>query len=158
LVALERPNQQTGLALLNTSNTSVTVDCEVSGTEQTLPRPSRIAISLQPGEKRPFFLYQVLPDLPRYLTGILHIRASGPIAALALLGLNNERGNFLISALTGEPGLGALDAGGTAVLPRIAVGAGYRTLFLILPDTSGTSQGLIRFFDANGGALPLFFR
>jgi hypothetical protein len=160
LLVAERPSQQTALALLNPSAQAATVGLQILGAEGSTPVPGKVQIRLQPGEKRAFFLYEVFSGMPPYLNSMLHIKADSSIAMLELLGLVNERGNFLIAALTGEAVHSPLAAGGIAVVPRFATGAGYRTLLYLLPDETGgsPSQGKIRFLDSSGTPQRLFFR
>lgn len=160
LLVAERPSQQTALALLNPSSQAATVELQILGAEGSGPVPGKVQIKLQPGEKRAFFLYEVFSGMPPYLNSLLHIKADSSVAMLELLGLVNERGNFLIAALTGEAVHSPLATGAIAVMPRFATGAGYRTLLYLLPDETGgsPSQGKIRFFDSSGAPQRLFFR
>jgi hypothetical protein len=157
-VVAERAAQKTGLAILNPSAGAVAIDLELAGSEEALATPARTSITLQPGEKRAFFLYELFPALPQYLNGFVQVRASPAVASLALLGINNERGEFLLASLTAEPATGSLEDGETAVLPRIATGSGYRTTFYLLSWGTDAPSGRIRFFDTAGAALPLLLR
>lgn len=160
LLLAERPTQRTALALLNPGTAQVTVDLELVGVESLAPAPDGVSLTLKAGEKRAFFLSEVLPGLPSYATGLIRIKGSADIAALALLGITNERGEFLIASITGEPGREVLTAGSTAVLPRIVTGGGYRTMLYLLPDKVDTSrsEGQIRFFTTAGIPYPMLFR
>ncbi len=159
-VVADRPNQRTGLAILNPSAAPAAVELELLGAEAGIALPGKISLTLAAGEKRAFFLYEAFPGLPGYVTGLLHIKSPAGVAVLSLLGVTNARGEFLIASVTGEPGTNALAAGSTAVMPRFATGGGYRTLLYLLPDTLGGAQGLgqIRFYDNTGAPQPLLFR
>ncbi len=153
IVLAERPHQNTGIALLNPMSLPVTIDLQAL-------EAGRANITLAPGEKKAFFLFEVLEDLPTYVTSTLHIQASSAIAVLALAGITNERGDFLMSSLIREPDVQPLGAGGSAICPRYATGDGYRTLIFIGLE-SGTPieiPGRIRFLDSGGVPQPLLFR
>ncbi len=149
----DRPRQRTGLALVNPTTAPATVDLEVVGVEAGISLPAKVSLTLAAGEKRAFFLYQAFPDLPGYLTGILRMRSSTGIAVLSLLGVTNERGEYLIASVTDEPGTDPLANGNIAVMPRFATGGGYRTILYLLPDKLGGDQtrGRIRFNNDNAG-------
>ncbi len=153
VVLAERPHQNTGIALLNPASVPVVIDL-------VAPEAGEANITLAPGEKKAFFLYEVLGDLPACVTSMLHLRASLAVAALALAGITNERGDFLMASLTGEPGTQPLEAGGTAICPRYATGDGYRTLIFMEPEIGTAVQvpGRIRFLDSGGVPQPLLFR
>jgi hypothetical protein len=150
----DRPGQRTGLAILNPSTGATTVELELLGPEAGTTLPGKVSLTLSAGEKRAFFLNELFPDLPGYVTALLKIKASTNLAVLSLLGITNARGEFLIASITGEPGAGALSAGSIAVMPRFATGGGYRTIIYLLPE--GTGQ--IRFHDSSGAAQPVAFR
>jgi hypothetical protein len=156
----ERPNQRTALAILNPSPAPAVAELEVIGAEAGVSLPAKTSLTLTAGEKRAFFLYEVFPDLPSYITGTLHIRSASNIALLPLLGVTNTREEFLIASMTGEPAADALAAGGTAVIPRFASGGGYRTIIYLMPDQLGGSpiQGQIRLHDNSGAPQPVPFR
>ncbi len=157
IVLAERPDQRTGLALLNPGPAPVAVDLEILGSAAAT---GKATVNLAGGEKRAFFLFEVFDNLPAFLTGSLSIRAGGDVAALALAGITNERGDFLMVSLTGEPGIPPLAPGGEAICPRYATGGGYRTVVFMSPQTlsAPAGSGLIRFLDATGSAQPLLFR
>jgi hypothetical protein len=156
----DRPGQRTGLAILNPSKTSATVDLELLGSEAGVSLPGKISLTLGAGEKRAFFLNEVFPGLSSYVTGLLHINTTSSVAILSLLGVTNARGEFLIASVTGEPGLDALTAGSLTVMPRFAAGGGYRMILYLLPDRADNPQtrGQIRFRDNTGALQPVLFR
>ena len=82
------------------------------------------------------------------------------LAALALAGITNERGDFLMASLTGEAGIQPLGPGSEAICPRYATGAGYRTVVFVSPETpdAAAGSGQMRFLDATGSPQPLLFR
>jgi hypothetical protein len=133
---------------------------ELLGSEVPLPGASRVSLQLNGGAKRALFLRELFPELPPYLNAALRIRAGSGIATLVLLGVTNERGNYLMAALTGEPGRETLAPGRILTLPRFAAGGGYRTILYLLRESPGaqTETGRIRFFDSQGAPQLLFFR
>jgi hypothetical protein len=154
LVVPERPWQRAALALLNPSTRAVTIELELTAAEGALAAPEKATLTLEAGEKRALFLYQLLPRLPTYLNGVLRIRSDAPIAALSLLGITNARGDFLLASLSdgADPA-----AGGRAIVPRFAAGEGYRTVFYLL-EPRERSEGEIRFFGADGKSLAVPLR
>ncbi len=156
----ERADQRNALALLNPSISDAIVDIELIGAESPVEGSSTVSISLRPGEKRAFFLYQIFPDMPSNATGVVRVKANTEVASLSLLGITNQRGEFLMASITWEPGRDPLAAGDSAVLPRVVTGGGYRTNFYLLPASLGSmpSQGRFRFTSAAGEPLPLLFR
>lgn len=159
-LVVDRPGQHTGLAILNTSAASTTVELELLGSEAGIPLPGKACLTLNAGEKRAFFLYELFPDLPGYVTALLKVKASSNLAILSLLGITNARGEFLIASVTGEPGADALTAGHAAIMPRFAAGGGYRTILYLLPDAIGSqqTQGQIRFHNNTGVLQSVPFR
>jgi hypothetical protein len=160
IVLAERPDTHEGLALLNSGAAPARVDLDLLGMESAVPAQASATLTLQTGERRAFFLYEIFSGLPSYATGLIRIHSSSEFAALALLGVTNQRGDFLMASVTGEPGQVPLIAGGTAVLPRFVNGGGYRTILYLLPERMGTqaSEGVIRFNSTAGVPFPLVFR
>jgi len=157
LVLAERPHQRTGLALLNPAPTPVAVELEILGSDTVA---GRATINLAGGEKRAFFLFEVFDHLPACMTASLRIRANGGIAVLALAGITNERGDFLMASLTGEPGIQPLAPGSAAICPRYATGGGYRTVVFMSAEAADAlpGSGQIRFLDTEGSPQLLLFR
>jgi hypothetical protein len=157
IVLPERPYQHVGLALLNPGTAPVTVELEILPSDNVT---GRTTFTLAGGEKRAFFLFEVFDSLPTSMTASLRIRCDDGIAALALAGITNERGDFLMASLTGEPGVRPLAPGGSATCPRYATGGGYRTVVLLSPEATDLfhGSGQIRFRDTTGSSQPLLFR
>jgi hypothetical protein len=157
IVLAERPQQRTGLALLNPGPDPVAVELEIQGSDAVA---GRTTVNLAGGEKRAFFLFEVFDSLPAFMTARLSIHAGGGAAVLALAGITNERGDFLMASLTGEPGSQPLSPGGSAICPRYATGAGYRTVVFMSPETPNALEGngQIRFLDTAGLPQQLLFR
>jgi hypothetical protein len=157
IVLAERPYQRTGLGLLNPGPAPVAVDLEILGSDSVT---GKATVNLAGGEKRAFFLFEVFKNLPSFMTASLRIRAGAGVAVLALAGITNERGDFLMASLTGEPGIQPLVPGGEAICPRYATGSGYRTVVFMSPDASDAlaGSGQVRFLDTAGLPQPLVFR
>jgi hypothetical protein len=81
--------------------------------------------------------------------GILRLSAATPIAALAIRGRYNERGEFLLS--TTPPSDPSLNTGGEVFIPQVVDGAGYTTQIVVYDlDKDGATSGNIYFFDQSG--------
>jgi hypothetical protein len=94
---------------------------------------------------------------PPSLQGTLTLMSSVPISLIALRGITNERGEFLITALPVTAIEGAL-GNGTLVLPHFANGGGWSTEIVLTNPTDLSLAGTIQFFgqgSASQGALPL---
>jgi len=138
----ERAAQRTAIALLNPEAKDATVELQLIGEGTEIPAPNTSRLTLRAGEKRAFFLYELFADLPSYVNGLVRVTSSAGIASLALLGVTNQRGEFLIASITSEPG------------------GGYRTAVFLLPDaiTTLSSGTQIQFFSASGRPFPVLFR
>jgi hypothetical protein len=81
--------------------------------------------------------------------GVLRLTSVTPIAALAIRGRYNERGDFLVS--TTPPADPALNLGDETFIPQIVDGAGYSTDIVIYDLLGGSPlSGNIYFFDQSG--------
>jgi len=88
---------------------------------------------------------------PSPFQGTLSFTASAPIAAAAIHGLRNERGEFLMSTLS------VLDMDAPAsqfsLLPHFADGAGWTTQILLVNPTDSPLTGVLEFRDDAGVVL-----
>ena len=85
---------------------------------------------------------------PRF-KGVLRLSSPTPIAALAIRGRDNERGEFLLS--TTSPGDRTRESENKAFLPHVVDGGGYSTEIVIYGLADGDSlSGSIYFFDQSG--------
>ncbi len=83
-------------------------------------------------------------------SGTFTFVSSTPVAAIALRGLTNERGEFLISTLP-LVDVSRTAATGTAVLPDYADGGGWTTQIVLVNPTDSELTGAVQFLDQAGG-------
>jgi hypothetical protein len=77
------------------------------------------------------------------LSGTFTFRSSAPVGAVALRGLTNERGEFLMTTLPVSP----LSPGetGLAILPHFAAGGGWTTEVVLVNPTDFALSGVLEF-------------
>jgi hypothetical protein len=83
--------------------------------------------------------------------GTFNFTSSVPVGVVALRGLTNERGDFLMSTLP-VIDTAAASGTGTVVIPHFADGAGWITQIFLVNPTSSALSGTVRFTDPNGAA------
>jgi hypothetical protein len=108
--------------------------------------------TIQPNQQIAQFLNQAPFNVyPRAtFQGTFSFTASAPVAVVALRGLTNERGDFLMSTLPFiDIGAGAAGSG-TVVVPHFADGGGWITQILLVNPTDGALAGTVQFTDQNG--------
>jgi len=142
----------TGIAIANTNNESVTIDYVIADSNNVqgfIDGSVTIAANTQ--------LARFLNELPyavKAITGTLSFTASAPIAITALRGFTNERGEFLVSTLPVVEGP-VTTSTLPAYLPHFAVGGGWRTEIVLLNTIDTTSTGTIAFFDVSGNPMTV---
>jgi hypothetical protein len=97
------------------------------------------------------FLDQAPFNGPSSFQGAFSFTSNVPVGVIALRGLTNERGDFLMSTLpvidtTGSP------AGGIQVVPHYADGGGWTTQILLVNPTSMPMAGNLQFSGPDGTA------
>jgi hypothetical protein len=145
-------NTNTGIAFANPNDRPASVNFYFTGAggerlrdgSFTLPANGQIAA----------FLDQA-PFLAPAGAGTFSFNASSPVGAVALLGLTNERSEFLMTTLpvvqTGSSPTGLV------VLPHFAVGGGWSTRVLLVNPIEDTIAGELRVFTPEGieqGRIP----
>ena len=141
---------QTGIAIANPASEPVDVsfgifrlDGSATGVSGTLSIPAN-------GQRVSFV--RELPgaaDLAVPFRGLLRVFAESPVAALAIRGRYNERGDFLLSTTT--PGDPNSSTGDQTFIPHIVDGAGYSTQIVIYDlGRDAPLTGNIYFFDQSG--------
>jgi hypothetical protein len=83
--------------------------------------------------------------------GSFTFTSSVPLGAIALRGVTNERGEFLITTLPVST-LGAI--AGPAVLPHFADGGGWTTQVVLTNNTDGPLAGAFQFFSQGSLSQP----
>jgi sugar lactone lactonase YvrE len=77
--------------------------------------------------------------------------ATQPVAAIALRGFVNERGDFLMTTLPiADP---SRSTSNVAVVPHFAAGGGWATQIALVNPSDGSMAGTLQFFDQNGALL-----
>jgi hypothetical protein len=141
----------TGVAIANPNPSPATIN--FSFTNAAGAAAGTGTTTIQPNEQIAQFLDQ--PPLKVYsgtsFQGTFNFTSSVPVGVVALRGLTNERGDFLMSTLpvidaTATPGTG------TVVIPHFADGAGWITQIFLVNPTSNALSGTVRFTDPNGTA------
>ena len=143
----------TGLALANPNNKDAKVSfyfTDQSGSNfgsgtMTIPARAQTAAFL---DQPPF---RSGPSVK----GTFTFSSDTPVAVVALRGLANERGEFLITTL---PVSSLTPATGQAVFPHFADGGGWSTQFVLVNPTDSTLTGTLQFLSqgsATSAASPL---
>ena len=89
------------------------------------------------------FLNQAPFNGPDNLQGSLTFNSSIPIGVIALRGLTNERGDFLLTTVPVAP-LGSVH--GPLILPHFADGAGWTTQVILTNCSDAPQSGTVQFF------------
>jgi hypothetical protein len=79
------------------------------------------------------------------MEGTFTFSSSGPVAAIALRGLTNERGDFIMSTLPVSP-LPATQVNNPVVLPQFADGGGWTTQVILTNLYDTPTSGFLQFF------------
>jgi hypothetical protein len=88
------------------------------------------------------------------VTGTFTFSSSVPVAATALRGLINERGEFLITTLP-VADLSTRPATRTIVFPHFVDGGGWTTEVALVNSTDSTLAGTIQFVDQSGNTATV---
>ena len=145
---------QTGVAIANTSDVEVTVRT-VIGPGTFLPTNVG-EITIPPRGQTSLFLDQIpgLERQPASLQGVVRFEASAPIAIVGLRGHYNERGDFLMAAMS------AVQEGSVSeprYFPHFADGGGYQTEIILFGiDPASSAAGEILFTSPVGGRIQPF--
>jgi len=136
-IALSNPNFQDAVITFNITDSS--------GTD--LPSSS---ITLKGNSQMAAFLNQPPFNSPPDLLGTFTFRSSIPIGAIALRGVTNERGEFLLTTLPVPP----LGSQPQADLPHFADGGGWTTQVILTNTSDSMETGTIQFFGQGDGNQP----
>ena len=141
----------TGLAIANPNNQPATVSFFFTGPNgnfangsTTVPANGQIAA----------FLNQSPFNGGSSVSGTFTFTSSVPIAVIALRGLTNERGEFLITTLP-VADLNAFPAPGTIVFPHFADGGGLTTQILLVNPGDTLLTGTVQFLNQSGQAATV---
>ena len=142
----------TGLAIANPNNQPASVSfffTDSTGTNFgsgniTIPANGQIAK----------FLDQAPYSGGSNIRGTFTFTSNAPVAVVALRGLTNERGEFLITTLP-VVDLSASVGNSTVVLPHFADGQGWTTQVILVNPKDASISGNIQFVDQNGQAITV---
>jgi hypothetical protein len=140
----------TGIALANRSEEEAAVEFRLLKLDGS-PAGLEGTLTLAPGGQIHSSILELADtqNLSFPFHGTLHLSSSTPIAALAVRGRYNERGDFLLS--TTPPTDPALAPDGEVFIPQVLHGGGYNTQIVIFGGTEQEpTSGNIYFFDQNG--------
>ena len=140
-------NVNTGLAIANPNDQVATLTyyfTDASGTNfgqgtTTVPANGQIAKFL---DQAPF-------NGGAAVSGTFTFTSTVSVSAIALRGLTNERGEFLITTL---PVAETVARTGSVVFPHFADGGGWATQIVLVNPTDQALSGSVQFFSQGGGA------
>ena len=142
----------TGVAIANPNSSPATINFSFTdaagasaGTgSTTIPANAQIAQFLN---QAPLNVYST----PTF-QGTFNFTSSVPVGVVALRGLTNERGDFLMSTLP-VIDTTAAPPSGTVVVPHFADGGGWITQIFLVNPTANTISGTVQFTDPNGASV-----
>ena len=152
------PSIQTGIALVNPADSSVSVLyelLELDGTSTGLTGAVSVAGNGQTAQ----FLDQIagLESLTTPFQGVLRVSTTAG-TGIAVVGLRiryNARGEFLITTTT-PVDESAAEVSSQLYFPHLADGGGFTTQFILLGGTTGDArEGNLQFFGGTGESLTL---
>ena len=142
----------TGIAIANPNYAPATVSFFFTGADgdfgagsMEIPANGQIAAFL---DQPPF-------NGPKTLIGTFSFSSSSSIATVALRGVTNERGEFLITTLPVADLAAKPTAGSTPVFPHLADGGEWHTEVMLVNPTDSTMAGTVLFKDQSGAELTL---
>jgi enterochelin esterase-like enzyme len=143
-------NHNTGVALANVSATGSSITINAYLEDGVTPAGTgKPPIPLLANGYTAGFAGGFVEDLPLGFTGVLDISSPVPFAALTLRSLDNEQGDFLMTAFP------VADANRPApapiVFPQIVDGGGYVSQFILLSPEGASDTSLILYDE--GGVL-----
>ena len=139
----------TGIAIANPNSQPVTLTYYFTYNEGPVTSPS--VVTLAANGQIASFLDQAPFNGGALINGTFTFTASAPVAVVALRGLSNERGEFLITTLP-VVDLSVPAGSETALLPHFADGGGWRTQVVLVNPTESAMAGSIQFYTQSGGA------
>ena len=142
------PPVTTGLAIANPGSTDAVITFYFS--DQTRTSFGAGTMTLAAGRQIAAFLNEAPFDGDSSISGTFTFSSSVPVAAVALRGFTNERGEFLLTTLPVSPLTAAL--GQRVYLPHFADGGGWTTQVILVNPTDDTLTGTVQFFEQGTGA------
>jgi uncharacterized repeat protein (TIGR01451 family) len=144
----------TGIAIANPNSSPVTISFFFTDTSGN--RAGSGTIQIPANQQIAQFLnsppFNVFPGST--FQGTFSFTSDAPVGVIALRGLTNERGDFLMSTLPVIDPTAATSTG-TIVLPHFADGGGWTTQILLVNPTDTQLTGSVQFLDNKGAAANL---
>src|SRR2546426_10039207 len=132
----------TGIAIANPNDVSATIDfyfTNIDGADF-----GQGSLSLPANHQMSAFLNESPFNGGSSVQGTFTFSSSVPISVIALRGLTNERGEFLMTTLPVSL-LNVIDAGSSRVLPHFANGGGWTTQVILVNPTEIPQSGMVQF-------------
>jgi photosystem II stability/assembly factor-like uncharacterized protein len=147
-----RAGAQTGVALVNPNNATVTVSFRLFDPGGN-PVGERAMLTLSPGAYAARFFSELFGGLSPGFRGTVLVESPQPVASVTLRAVPNARGQTILSTL--PVAISSALRSGDVVFPHLAIGSGYRISVILLNPTSGAMKGKLRLFDSKGSPLGL---
>ena len=142
------PPVTTGLAIANPGSTDAVITFYFSDPTRTSFGAGTTTI--EAGGQIAAFLNEAPFNGDSSISGTFTFSSSVPVAAIALRGFTNERGEFLLTTLPVSPLTAA--AGQTVYFPHFADGGGWTTQVILVNPTDNTLTGAVQFLEQGTGA------
>ncbi len=145
---------RTGLAIVNTADTSTTVTLELTELDGTLAAPPA-TLSLPPSGQVALFLDEIIVSRPGHYSGVLRVTSTADVAIVGLRLRINERGELKMTTTPPSEETGASTTA-DRFFPHFVDSAGWSTQFILFSGTAGgASSGTLGFIDPQGAPLDL---
>ena len=149
-----RGSIRTGLAIVNTADTSTTVTLELTELDGTLAAPPA-TLSLPPSGQVALFLDEIIVSRPGHYSGVLRVTSTADVAIVGLRLRINERGELKMTTTPPSEETGASTTA-DRFFPHFVDSAGWSTQFILFSGTAGgASSGTLGFIDPQGAPLDL---
>jgi len=132
----------TGIAIANPNDVSATIDFYFTNTDGA--DFGQGSLSLPANHQMSAFLNESPFNGGSSVQGTFTFSSSVAISVIALRGLTNERGEFLMTTLPVSL-LNVIDAGSSRVLPHFANGGGWTTQVILVNPTEIPQSGMVQF-------------
>src|SRR5262249_37131751 len=136
IFAEKTANAATGLAMVNISSSTATINVRLSNGLQS-------TIQLAAGEQQSRFMNELFPNLAGPFSGTASITSNLPIGITAIRGTTNELSEFIMAAV--PISAGAAPGSEVTVFPQVADGAGYSTELVLINPAATRITGQLQF-------------
>ena len=144
-------NQQvsTGIAIANPNNQDATISFYFTDSDGNNFNEGNFVLSAN--QQIAKFLHEAPFNAPLSMSGTFTFSSDSPISVIALRGLNNERGEFLMTTL---PVAELITSTSNILFPHFADGNGWFTQLVLINPTDETLSGNIQFFSQGSSSTP----